>query len=189
VRERTDDESLEGYLEDVLAETAQLLETVDQVSLIQQLASSDSRPEAVDLSTTLKDLVAEYDEQTAVTFESCIPESAWVWVNPSYDEAFRELIENAVIHNDSDDPWVSVALTQKQKTVVTIADNGPGMPAGTESSLKREGTDPTDHLTSLGLWTVYWTITRSGGTLNIKENEPRGCQIELSLRSASSPEP
>lgn len=182
---KTDDETLERFLETVLDEVQTLSETVDQVTFIQNLASSGSSPDAVDIAPTLRRLVAEYDEQTTATFESSIPGSVWVWMNPSYEAAFRELIENAVVHNDAADPCVTVQVEQEETTKVRITDNGPGMPQGTKASLESTDVDSTDHLTSLGLWTAYWIITRSGGRFDIEDSYTRGCQISIVLRAAS----
>ncbi|MFB6164322.1 MAG: sensor histidine kinase [Haloarculaceae archaeon] len=186
---QTTDDALVEYLDAILAEVRALTQTVDQISLIQTLASSGAPPDVVDIGATLRDLVAEYDDQSAAAFETSIPDSVWVWMNPSSEAAFRELIENAVVHNDAATPRVTVRVTEGDTTEVRIADNGPGMPPGTKASLEATTVDSTDHLTSLGLWTAYWIITRSGGTVSIDDNQPRGCVVTVSLRSATPPEP
>lgn len=187
-KEHAEDESLDEYLDKILDEANRLVMTVDQVSLIQRLASSDACPNVVDIVPTLEEIIAEFDEQTATSFEFSSPESVWVWMNPKYKNAFRELIENAIVHNTSPDPQITVQVNEERTTEVIIADNGPGMPSGIKASLETQDVDPTTHLTSLGLWTAYWIITRSGGALSIDDNKPRGCQITVSLRSASPSE-
>lgn len=183
----TENTALEEYLDTIIEAGNDLTETVDQVGLIQRLASPEYSPDAVDIAPKLRELITEYDEQSAVTFDSSIPESVWVWMNPSYGDAFREIIENAIVHNDASDPRVTVRVVQRGTTRVCIADNGPGMPPGIGASLEGREVDSVNHLASLGLWTAYWIFTRSGGAMTIEDNQPTGCRITISLRSASPP--
>ncbi|WP_267643985.1 sensor histidine kinase [Haloarchaeobius amylolyticus] len=181
---KTDDPEAADSLEIVLETTSKLIETVEEANVVEQLASSDATPEVVDLSHVLTECVERYDSETEAEFETHIPEGVWVWANPTIDHALGELIENAVEHNDDIDPRVRVRVSEGQTVNIQITDNGPGMPPGTASVLESTNVDSTNHLTSLGIWIAYWTITRSGGTLTASENNPTGCQIDVSLRAA-----
>jgi signal transduction histidine kinase len=185
---KTDDPEATDSLDIVLDSTAELIETVEEVTTVDQLASSDALPEVINLTPVLTECVECYEADSGVEFETEIPDGVWVWANPALDRALRELIENAIQHNDAPTPRVSVRVAEGQTVEVRITDNGPGMPPGTASVLESTGVDSTNHLTSLSLWIAYWAITRSGGTLTITNNEPRGCQLDITLRSAPTPD-
>jgi signal transduction histidine kinase len=101
--------------------------------------------------------------------------------------ALDNLLENAVEHNPSAEPFVRVSV--ERVTVagapyveVTVADNGPqigeedlAVLLGTESSL--------DAASGLGLWLVNWIVTDSGGELTYEPNEPRGNVVTVRLRA------
>lgn len=69
--------------------------------------------------------------------------------------------------------------------VITIADNGPGLPAEHREMLQADRTPDSPQNASLGLWLVSWFVDVYDGTVNIATNEPRGTRITLELPAAS----
>ena len=100
----------------------------------------------------------------------------------SMGTAFAELIENGVEHNDSDEPHVDISVEKNaENLVVTVEDDGPGIPEH-ERAVLREGEEtPLSHGSGLGLWLVYWIVTMDGGRLQIEDREPRGTAVKLVL--------
>ncbi|WP_311172654.1 PAS domain-containing protein [Halobellus ordinarius] len=91
--------------------------------------------------------------------------------------AIDEALENAIVHNDRDDPRVEIQVTQTTdgtELSVEIADNGPGMPDDQWDVIMAGEETPLSHTTGIGLWLIYWTLTALGGTMDCAENEPRG---------------
>jgi PAS domain S-box-containing protein len=91
--------------------------------------------------------------------------------------AIDEALENAIVHNDRDEPRVEIRVTQVAdgtELCVEIADNGPGLPDDQWNVLLAGEETPLAHMTGIGLWLIYWTITALGGTIDRAENEPRG---------------
>jgi|GEM_PF-1241430 PAS domain S-box-containing protein len=86
--------------------------------------------------------------------------------------AVRELIENAVVHNPSDEPRVRVTAEQHgDDAFVVVADDGPEIPAEETNALTGGVETPLDHASGLGLWLVQWTATSFGGDLAFETSD------------------
>jgi len=86
--------------------------------------------------------------------------------------AIDEAIENAVVHNDQDEPRVEIRVkygADKTELCVEIADNGPGIPDDEWEVLLAGEETPLTHTTGIGLWLIYWTLTALGGTVERKK--------------------
>ena len=104
--------------------------------------------------------------------------------------ALEESIENAVIHNDTDEPTVDVRVTDGEGATVriAIADDGPGIPdAEWEIITSREET-ALRHSSGIGLWVIYWTATALGGRVERHENTPRGTVLTYELPTVADDE-
>lgn len=118
------------------------------------------------------------------------PGGAEAYVSSMIDSAIRNVVENAVEHNDQSTPQVSVTVTQStsesEDITIEVADNGSGLPdqerevieTGTETALK--------HSLGLGLWLAKWVVTHSGGEISFSENSPQGTVLTIRLPSATS---
>lgn len=95
----------------------------------------------------------------------------------------RELLENAVVHQESDHPEVEVTVTEAAEGPVelAVADAGPGVPSLERETLERPREDPLTHSQGIGLWVVRSLVAEAGGALEIDDNEPRGSVIRVTL--------
>ena len=129
-------------------------------------------------------------EQTAVEVSDDLPETARIVTNSLIERAVRNVLTNAVEHNDADTPEVRATLVRRHEdgeVEVRIEDNGPGIPDETVEVLSAEREGQLDHLSGFGLWAVHWVLTVSGGRLEFAENEPRGTVTKLVLPAANRP--
>ena len=98
------------------------------------------------------------------------------------------VVENAVEHNDTDRPQVTVTATapagDAESVEVEVADDGPGIPESERTVLEDGDEGPLEHGSGLGLWAVSWGVTRMGGELTFAENEPRGTVVTIRLPRA-----
>jgi signal transduction histidine kinase len=96
-------------------------------------------------------------------------------------KVFHELIENAVQHNDADQPAVSVSLSvSRAYAVVSVSDNGPGVdPSDADRLFGRQEIDQLQHGSGMGLFFVDQVMIVYGGEVWIEENGPRGTTIKL----------
>ncbi len=97
--------------------------------------------------------------------------------------AIDEALENAVVHNDTEAPTVSVVVRQREdeEIVIEIADDGPGIPEEFWDVLTAGEETPVAHITGIGLWLMYWTTTALGGVMDHRENEPRGSVVTFRI--------
>ncbi len=157
----------------------------------------DHEPEtrAVELGSLVSDVAAElHDGATNLTVETDVPPDARVETDP--DLLYRSvdhLAQNAVVHNDADDPRVVISVVTDRDGAypveVTVRDNGPGIPAHEWAAIKEGKETPLEHGSGLGLWAVRWGVTRLGGELRYEPNEPRGSVVKLRLPQTDETEP
>ena len=87
-------------------------------------------------------------------------------VIPEITLAFKNLIDNAARHNDSEKPTVDVQLrTDEASTKVIISNNGPGIPEQELIAVNQAEVTPLNHGTGIGLWLVSWILDKSGAIL------------------------
>lgn len=117
------------------------------------------------------------------------PESAWANADTLVGSAIDNVIENSIEHNDRATPEVGVAVENHDgRVVVTVADDGPGIPTADRRVLETGVETPLEHANGLGLWLVSWIVTRSDGDLTITDREPRGTTVRLAFTAADEPE-
>jgi PAS domain S-box-containing protein len=97
--------------------------------------------------------------------------------------AVEELLENAVVHSDAASPSVAVTVTREtEHVVVTVTDDGPPIPEMERQVLSGgEMINDLYHGTGLGLWLVYWIVTRSGGRVTVDDADGRGNAVRVEL--------
>lgn len=96
---------------------------------------------------------------------------------------FRNLLSNAVQHNDTDDPTVEIFATERSDHIeVIIADNGPGIPAEQKETVFGRGEKDLDSSSlGIGLYLVDMLVTGCGGDVQIEDNNPRRAVLRLTL--------
>lgn len=99
----------------------------------------------------------------------------------------QELVDNAVTHNDRAAPTVEISVQQTAfGGRVAVEDDGPGIPDD-EQAVVADGVETRiKHGTGVGLWLVYWAITRLGGELKFESAEPRGSVVIVRLPDLAS---
>lgn len=158
------------------------------------MADYETSTEAVSLATLTQDVLAEVAaDHPEVTYEHHVPTDTVVEVEADLlNEAMANLLENAVEHNDSEEPRVELRATYQPDgiypLVVSVADNGPGIPEMEREAILEGEETPLQHGSGLGLWVVRWIVTRLGGEIDIEQREPRGTTVLLRLPRRSETE-
>ncbi|WP_181685103.1 sensor histidine kinase [Halorhabdus salina] len=98
--------------------------------------------------------------------------SVTVRANEMLSSVFRNLLVNAVEHNDADTPVVTVSMALHDDTVeITIADNGPGIPDALRDEIFGKGTNGLDGGTGIGLYLVERLVDGYGGDVRIADGQ------------------
>jgi PAS domain S-box-containing protein len=159
-----------------------LLTTSDKSRNITEVLSE--QPDRVPLDATKLLTQAANDIENGVDVTLDVPDDeVQVSAVPTLRKAVDELVTNAVVHNTHSDPGVELTLERDEGRVcLRVADNGPGM-AQMDRDVLEDGRAIEDlyHGSGLGLWLVYWTVQRSGGTIGVQDRTPRGTLVEIEL--------
>jgi signal transduction histidine kinase len=96
---------------------------------------------------------------------------------------FRNLLVNAVQHNDKPDPVVEVAATADDETVrVSVADNGPGIAPEQRERLFGEGQKGLESGgTGMGLYLSREIVHGYGGEIRVGDGELGGAVFSVEL--------
>ncbi|WP_255151231.1 PAS domain S-box protein [Halorarius halobius] len=157
----------------------------DVITVIEESGELDRRP------TPLGDVLDAELEKARLAFETArfdAPDVGDVSVEgtPLLSSVFGNLLRNAVQHNDSETPVVTVGVDAGDDwVVVTVADDGPGVPDAQKSRVFEQGTTGLESgSTGLGLYLVETIVTACGGEVSVRDNDPRGAVFEVRLRRA-----
>ena len=115
------------------------------------------------------------------------PPLVHVRANEMLASVFRNLLNNAVQHNDTETPTVTISCEEEESRVrVRIADDGPGVPTD-----RREGIFGKDEKgiesrgTGIGLYLVHTLTEQFGGDVWVEENDPRGAVFVIELEKTA----
>jgi len=163
----------------------QLLAQADREQEIADLLVNPPTPVSFDTSSVIDSTIQEYrSEYPQATIEGIQCESTEVRAVPQFPEALGELLENAIEHNDTEPPAVSVDVDRSTSSGVRIhvRDDGPGIPDVEQEVLRPDRSiDQLNHGSGLGLLFVHSVVTQSNGSLQFSENDPRGSVITITL--------
>lgn len=163
-----------------LLELSQKADT--SVKLLREKNNQFEQPACEALEHVTDHLADTYDE---VTIEVDIPETEYQ-LPTMVEVIYYELIENAIIHNDRDEPVVTVVMRTVERQnqfptiLIDIYDNGPGIDELERDVIESGDESALYHGSGLGLWLVYWATTYAGGQIDIEVTDAGTC-IMLTL--------
>ena len=186
-----DDEG-EKALDRILDKSDHVIELTETVREFVEALSGDVavEPRPTDLRRHLEAEVADVretfpDAEFRVTGE--IPDAS-VLANEMLASVFRNLLENAVRHNESMAPEVTVEVVEEADTVrVRIADNGPGVADEQKERIFGKGEKGLESPGSgIGLYLVHTLTDQFGGDVWVEDNDPEGAVFVVELRNATA---
>ncbi|MFB6133310.1 MAG: sensor histidine kinase, partial [Halanaeroarchaeum sp.] len=158
----------------------ELLETSDNTRHISRY-TANSETKVRDVSPIVKSSIrtlretfpsVEVDRDIAVPCRARIAEG--------FSLAVDNLLENAVKHNDANDPWISVRLRCAEHPELVVEDDGPGIPESELKPLETGEEQPLEHVSGTGLWLVKLLVENSNGTIAFDETDD-GTRVTVSL--------
>lgn len=152
------------------------------------LAQEELETEPIEIGAIVSAKAIRFQrEHPYATIDSDAPGDVVAEASPLIDAAIEHLIENAIEHNHSSEPWVGIDVAiredegEDRNVVVRVADDGPGIPPPEVAVLERGEETSLEHASGLGLWLVHWIVTESGGEVRFDERDPSGSIVEIVL--------
>lgn len=189
IRDETDDADIASHAAQIRRASDELLSLAENERELIHVLTGAPEIERIDLVETVEHVVDEFTTRyPGARIDSSLPPTATVFAMRQLPRAIEELLENAIVHNDSTEPTVSIRVetgARDETTRVIVVDDGPKIPEMELDIVVGERTaDPLYHSTGLGLWLVYWIVRRSGGDVSFEANEPSGNVVVIDLPSA-----
>jgi PAS domain S-box-containing protein len=177
-----------------------ILDTCDHIAELTAIArdfvDSLEGDDQVDLEpVAVADVIESEVEKKGATFDGAtisvegdLP-TVDVRANELLSSVFANLLSNAVRHNDTDEPRVTVSAETTDDVVrVRVADNGPGVPADRKDEIFGKGEmGPESPGTGIGLYLVHTLVEQYGGTVRVEDNEPTGAVFVIELPRYTRP--
>ena len=186
LEEAADPAERQDALEHILASAGDLEKLSRTASWIEKVLGrcrGSARPSDItaQIARVCDDLAQRHDADIHLDVDG----GPWYVRGSCIDEALFELVENAVKHSGSGPSTVEVAVCPhwglEDHVMVTVADDGPGIPENTVEVLAGGVETQLNHGDGLGLWLVYWVVTLLGGSIEVDLPERGGTAVRLTL--------
>ncbi|WP_181684962.1 PAS domain S-box protein [Halorhabdus salina] len=168
---------------DAARDAVEITDTAREVTEIMLQSGTDLHPVALRsvLETEIADVGSKH-EHARIRSGGSIP-AVEVCADDMLEAVFRNLLSNAVRHNDNDRPEVVVSATiEDGDAVIRVADDGPGIPDEHKSRIFEQGETRLDNEgTGLGLYLVETLLDRYDGQIHVDDNEPRGAVFVVKI--------
>lgn len=184
---RVDDEGRDALERVFRAADHTMKLTKDARDYIEAIAGEE-QPElkSVTLRSHLKaevDTAQESHPDAEIQISGNIP-AVGVCATEMLSSVFRNLLSNAVQHNDKATPKITVRVEERDESaVVQIADNGPGIPDEQKEAIFGKGEKGLESEGSgIGLYLVQTLVEQFNGAVRVEDNEPEGAVFTIELQ-------
>lgn len=166
-----DPEAVAGDIREKARDLVSLSEKAREVDAVLK----DGERETTDLGRVVEiECERLRDEYTGVEVAFATPDRS-VRVDAVAGTVLRNLVENAAEHNTDTDPWVEVTVSVDDgRATVTVADNGPGIPAAERQAIAADAETQLEHASGLGLWVATWGTATAGGSFEVTDRDGGG---------------
>lgn len=182
----------EEMLDRILSSAHHIVELTDIAKTIVEGIFTDVDPQLEPIAipsflTRVVERRQETFEHATITVDGDLPDVA-VPANEMLSAVFRNLINNAIQHNDSDEPTVVITGEERDGSVqVRVADNGPGIPSERRNEIFDSDVKGLDSEgTGMGLYLVDNLVEMYDGAIWIEKNDPRGSVFVVELPTFES---
>ncbi|MDS0298980.1 PAS domain-containing sensor histidine kinase [Halogeometricum sp. S1BR25-6] len=154
----------------------------DLRDLLERSYAATNRPVRLDivLNNAMVEVMREFP---GATFRFEVFPEVVVNADDLLSTAVEAVLENAVAHNDADDPVVTVDVeVNEDHVVLSVADNGPGVPESQRDLIfGREEYDQLHHGTGISLFFADSVFDSYGGDIWVESNDSNGATFKIRL--------
>lgn len=187
---QADDEDVSDALEQVEVALVRVINRSERArnlgTLLEQAHELENRPVRLDqvLHEALIEAINRF-EDAQFRFET-FPE-IHVVADHLLGTVFSAVLENAVIHNDTESPTVAVEVEEREEDVVVrVIDNGPGVPEGTADLIfGREELDQLHHGSGISLFFADTVVKSYNGDIDVDTDRSEGAEFRIRLNKPS----
>jgi len=194
--EAVEEDHLQASVEGIERRVKNLKQLSEKAVTVRSVFDKGRRIDTVcDVGELLEAVATEFERHHAdASFTVGEFDALYVRADIRLKLALNELVSNAIVHNDQQNPSVTMTATpakenrEEEWIDIVIADNGPGIPTQERNTIETGDETPLQHGTGLGLWLVYWAISLLGGDVRIDQSSS-GTRITLTLPRANGDDP
>lgn len=181
--EATEGSPTQGDPSLIVTKSEEALRRIETTRAVANTLVRDHELEPIDLTVVVADVVENLEETHGVCVQADVPDHAWAEANAGVRSVVDNLLENAIEHNDTEEPHVTLTLRTEGDTVVlAVGDNGPGVPASERESLFA----PTETAAGGGgLSLVRDLLEGYGGAIRVEDSEMGGARFVVELPRAN----
>ncbi|WP_152041982.1 sensor histidine kinase [Salinigranum salinum] len=173
------------------AAARELLSLSEQARRYREVNADDRPTTPIDLVAVVNEVTERLGERYPLAvIETSLPAVAVVRGTQSLSLVVHELVENAIVHNDSD-PWVRIEVVRvheggDERVSIRVSDDGPGIPEQ-DRRLLTGGLEehPIRHGSQLGVWVVSSLVTSLDGNVTVEPRSPRGSVVAATFPSVT----
>ncbi|MFD1600196.1 PAS domain-containing protein [Halobellus rarus] len=186
----TDNESQE-YLDRIVRSSSHAVELTEMARNVAEVMLRQAGDERlISVADVISDEVSAVQSaypEANISYKETQTETA-VLADDMLNSVFRNLLKNAVEHNDKDVPTVTVSVQNSSEDVfVRVSDNGPGIPDDRKTLIFGKGEKGLESPgTGYGLYIVQRLVDSYGGDVWIEDNTPSGSVFVVELPKTSS---
>ena len=181
-----------GHVEPILESCGSVANLTDSVRALLETVQYDEETSLSPVplvETVTGELRAVDDAYSTATLslETDVDGDVRVAANDLLSSVVRNLLENAVVHSDREEPTIDVSVTADGEDVrLEVADDGPGVPEDRREDVFGRGEKGLESPgTGVGLYLVDALVDQYGGEVSIEDNDPRGTVVVVRLHRAA----
>lgn len=188
LEDSTDEEARE-HLETIQECTTNAVEfTATAGDLAEVIRNPDRETSRIQLTEVLEAQCEKVQEMHPDAVVECADVQSGIEVTATemLGSAFRNLLQNAIQHNDAGTPEVSISAERNDDTVeIRVADNGRGIPDDRKGDIFDKGQRGLESEgTGIGLYLAQTLVEAYDGDIDIEDNDPTGSVFIVRLPTA-----
>ncbi|MDY6775731.1 MAG: PAS domain-containing sensor histidine kinase [Halobacteria archaeon] len=185
LEDRVDDPDARKYVEKAESACENVVDLTEVArDFVRSIASDEEmKVEPVDISDVLREEYETKLSQTDAEIKMGDIPSVEVRANDLIDSVFRNILNNSIEHNDSEEPRIEITAEEDNGSVIIrIADNGPGVPDETKDEIFGRGEKGLESEgTGVGLYLVDTVVENYGGEVWVDDSDMGGAVFNVKL--------